>query len=208
VLCVGVCVSFRVNFSLVLSRIGKMPATCEGSCDCPDSVFHIPVSHALGHRADLVWQLEVPVMAWSGSTVRHISTQREQIFSLKDAVSGKFLREIDSVQQVGKTHSKGKKSTGGVLEFSDFDDNRRAHWKLKPLDDSTTVFEFEKTKFMLQNAETGRVIHIGRSIKLAAGSEGDLDEDGLDDSVQLPPSSISLFSVALGRARSMLCLLN
>jgi|EP01046_Picozoa_sp_COSAG06_P004376 hypothetical protein len=36
------------------------------------------------YRADFVWQLEVPVMVWSGSTVCHESqAQREQYYSLK-----------------------------------------------------------------------------------------------------------------------------
>ena len=131
-----------------------------------------------------MWQLEVPVMAWSGSTVRN---GLHKVYSLKDAVSGKFLRETEAT----------KEEAEGAVEFADTDDTPLAHWKLKPLDEATTVFQFERTKFMLQNAETDRVLHLGEPVKMS-GFDGAADEDGLEDeSVQTPPgSSHSLLSPA------------
>ena len=82
-------------------------------------------------RADLVWQLEVPQMQWSGATICH-SSAMEQAFSLRDSVSGEFLVEQD-----------------GKVAFSTSDDQRFAHWVLRPFDEGTTVFECEKTKFTI-----------------------------------------------------------
>lgn len=119
-----------------------------------------------------MWQLEVPVMTWSGSTVRN---EPHKVYSLKEAVSGRFLR--------------ARKDVEGALEFGDTDDTPLAHWRLKPLDEATTAFQFERTKFMLQNASTGWVVHISETVdvtKPIEDSDGSEDDGGLDASVHQP----------------------
>eukprot|EP01043_Picozoa_sp_COSAG02_P014869 COSAG02_NODE_620_length_19443_cov_91.259564_13_plen_1211_part_00 len=100
-------------------------------------------------RADLIWCLEVPKMEWSGSKVRHGRTRTA--FSLRDAVSGRYLLE-------GKT---------GELEFGDGDDHAddAGRWFLAPLDEDTEEYAFEHTKFMLESAKSNKVLHSGEEDK-------------------------------------------
>lgn len=107
-------------------------------------------------------------MKWSGAGVRHaIKTSQVQVFSIKEVVTGKYLRE----------------SKSGELQFSDFDDEDQAfaHWKLKPLDADTELYEHEKTKFMLQNAQSGNVLRLGKQDRAL---EQEADGQDMEDTQQ------------------------
>ena len=109
----------------------------------------VAVADRISTRADLAWQVEVPRMRWSGAAVKHAKgSQDKLLFSLKDSMSGLFLRESDQ-----------KGGGVGACCFQENDDSAFAQWELVAFDTEIETFTYEKTPFMLKNASTGRVLH-------------------------------------------------
>ena len=101
------------------------------------------VSDRVSARADLTWEIEMPMMKWSGSSVQRLKGDTQQYFSLKDAMSGRFLVQQDD----------------GSIIFSDNDDTPMAHWELQAFDRDTSFFKFNHTTFLIQNRATKKILH-------------------------------------------------
>jgi hypothetical protein len=94
------------------------------------------------HRADLTWQLQQPMMPWSGKLAQHPLGGDQVVYSLKDAISGKFLVELQQ----------------GTYAFSESNDDGSCHWVLKPFDSDTTAYQYDVTAFWLVNCSSGRAL--------------------------------------------------
>ena len=94
-------------------------------------------------RADLLFQLNMPSMAWSGEAML-CDERSTQVFSVRDAISGKFMCEQN-----------------GEVQFTDRDESKSALWTLCPFEaleetgDEPEKLEAEQSQFWLQNCVTG-----------------------------------------------------
>lgn len=119
-------------------------------------------------RADVLWQIIIPQMPWSGSAIKH-STQEPRVLIFKDAVSGLYLSADES-------------QGGAGLKFVDTDDDRAARWFLVPFEE-TDCFLSETTQFWMVNAASGY-----RLCQRSSSKENHHSEDAL---VLKSPSDVS-----------------
>lgn len=129
-----------------------------GSSESLGNTAFVPDRPSL--RADITWQLEQPAMKWSGAKLERLMGDEKQYFSLKDAISGKFLVERE----------------GGQYVFGDKDDLPDAHWNLVPIDEDTVNISFEHTAFWIQNKQSGNMIDYRTAADRGASDRAETDE--------------------------------
>jgi hypothetical protein len=116
-------------------------------------------------RADMTWQIELPMMIWSGAALQHSKGDRHKYYSIKETMSGMFLVQ----------------DSDGSLRMIENDHEEGAHWEFVSSDDSP-AFQYELTSFYIQNRKTHRVLH--RAEKSVPEDNG---ASGADELTQLWP---------------------